>query len=318
MPEIPGRNISGRTIALLGTTAFVGLVALSVVGGSFYTVDQGDRAVITYLGEIVGVSEPGFHTKLPFIETANEISLRTNLLRLDALATYSNDQQPAEITLTVAWKPVPGREAEVYERFGSLRALQDRVLIPSATEAFKVVFGQFNAATAISERAKLNQKVVDGVTAAVVGSPIIIESVRVENIDFSDAYESSIEKRMLAEVEVAQLRQNAAREIEQAKITVTKATAAADSAIADATGASRSSELRAQGEAKATVLRATAEAQAIAVKATAEAGAIRQRGDALPDNPQLVDLTKAEAWDGKLPTTMIPGTAIPFLDVAAK
>jgi len=32
------------------------------------------------------------------------------------------------------------------------------------------------------------------------------------------------------------------------------------------------------------------------------------------DNPGLVTLTTAERWDGKLPTTMIPGNSVPFIN----
>jgi regulator of protease activity HflC (stomatin/prohibitin superfamily) len=52
----------------------------------------------------------------------------------------------------------------------------------------------------------------------------------------------------------------------------------------------------ARGEADATLLRAEAEAKAIKI-----------RGDALRENPALVDLTIAEKWDGKLPEQYLGG-----------
>ena len=36
---------------------------------------------------------------------------------------------------------------------------------------------------------------------------------------------------------------------------------------------------------------------------------------ALGTNPNLVTLTQAERWDGKLPVTMVPGGALPMLTV---
>ena len=41
--------------------------------------------------------------------------------------------------------------------------------------------------------------------AKAVDGPVIIDSVQVENIDFSKAYEKSVEERMLAEVETERL-----------------------------------------------------------------------------------------------------------------
>jgi hypothetical protein len=37
---------------------------------------------------------------------------------------------------------------------------------------------------------------------------------------------------------------------------------------------------------------------------------------ALRDNPGLPTLTAAEKWNGVLPTTMVPGNALPFLNLA--
>jgi regulator of protease activity HflC (stomatin/prohibitin superfamily) len=132
----------------------------------------------------------------------------------------------------------------------------------------------------------------DAIQAAVSG-PIIIESVQIENIDFSDAYENSIEQRMLAEVEVQRIQQNAEREKVQAEIAVIQAEAAA----------------------AARIEQATAEAQAITLTGEAEASAIRARGEALRDNPNLINLVQAERWNGQLPTTMIPDATVPFMNM---
>jgi hypothetical protein len=37
--------------------------------------------------------------------------------------------------------------------------------------------------------------------------------------------------------------------------------------------------------------------------------------EALAQNQNLVNLIQAEKWDGKLPQTMVPGGALPFLQV---
>ena len=45
----------------------------------------------------------------------------------------------------------------------------------------------------------------------------------------------------------------------------------------------------------------------------AQAAAIRAQAEALKSNPTLIDLRKAERWDGKLPTAIYAGAPIPFL-----
>ena len=78
----------------------------------------------------------------------------------------------------------------------------------------------------------------------------------------------------------------------------------------------------AKAEAAKEVERATGEANGKLLIAEAEAKAIKIRAEALRSNPELVELVKAEAqkdavqrWDGKLPTQMIPGTAVPMINI---
>jgi regulator of protease activity HflC (stomatin/prohibitin superfamily) len=136
--------------------------------------------------------------------------------------------------------------------------------------------------TAIQERERLSKEVQEAIQGATKNPVIIVESVQIENIDFSEAYEQSIEQRMLAEVEVQKVQQNAQREKVQAEILVIQAKAEADAK-------------KLQGE--------------------AEAHSINARGRALAQNPALVELIQAEKWDGKLPTTMVPGQTVPFINV---
>jgi uncharacterized membrane protein YqiK len=72
---------------------------------------------------------------------------------------------------------------------------------------------------------------------------------------------------------------------------------------------------KATAEANAVRQRAQAEADAIRLRGEAQASAIRARAAALGDNPNLVGLVQAEKWDGKLPVTMLPGGAVPMLNL---
>ena len=51
------------------------------------------------------------------------------------------------------------------------------------------------------------------------------------------------------------------------------------------------------------------------LRGEAEAAALTAKSAALRDNPGYVALTAAEKWDGKLPQTMVPGSAVPFVTV---
>lgn len=113
---------------------------------------------------------------------------------------------------------------------------------------------------------------------AVVG-PVVIDGVQIENIDFSDAYEKSIEDRMKAEVAIATRRQNLETEKIQGANCGNSGQAEADSKLAAA-----------KAEAETIRVKGAAEAETIRLKSAAEAEAIRLRGEALRDNPALLPL----------------------------
>ena len=71
--------------------------------------------------------------------------------------------------------------------------------------------------------------------------------------------------------------------------------------------------VQATADATARITAAKAEADAIRLKGEAEAAALQAKAAALRDNPGYVALTAAEKWDGKLPTTFVPGSAVPFV-----
>ncbi|MBB4017608.1 regulator of protease activity HflC (stomatin/prohibitin superfamily) [Chelatococcus caeni] len=275
-------------IAALAVAAF--FTAVTTLFGSWYTIDQGERGVLLRNGAVTGVAGPGLGFKMPIVDDIVTFSVQDRIVTYERLAAYSRDQQPADMQVSVNYRLVPEQVVDIYSRFGSEEAVVARLIQPRVMSELKTVFGRFNAVTAIQERERLNAEVRAAIAEAVAG-PVIITGVQIENLDFSDAYEASIEQRMLAEVEVQRLRQNAEREKVQAEITVTQATAKADA-------------VRAQAQ---------ADADAIKLRGEAEAQAIRARGEALRDNPNLVGLVQAERWNGQLPTTMVPGGAVPML-----
>jgi regulator of protease activity HflC (stomatin/prohibitin superfamily) len=219
--------------------------------------------------------------------------------------SYSYDQQPANLKISVTLRASPEKVADLYAKFGALQTAVNQVVSPVVNQQVKVVFGRYTAVKAIQERGQLNGAIKDAITATLNNDPmIIIESVQLENIEFSQTYLHSIEQRMLAEVEVQKLQQNAEREKVQAQITVTQATAKANAVRAEA-----------QANAEATRLNGEAKASNIRITGDAEAAAIEARAKALGTNPNLVTLVQAERWNGVLPTTMVPGSAVPFVSI---
>ncbi|MBG1231700.1 prohibitin family protein [Aestuariivirga litoralis] len=296
LPFSPGIMRSGVAVIVI---LIAGVLALM---NSWYTVDQGDRGILLTNGALSTVTGPGLHFKVPFLQRVEKISLRQQVVRwgsdqengggLPVMQGYSRDQQPADMRVTVNFHVPESEVANVYANYGSLEALADRVIARKAPQEIKTVFGQYDAVSVIQNRAKFNKDVSDAISKVTDG-PVMIDSVQVENINFSSAYEQAVEARMTAQVEVQKQEQNLQQEKIKADIAVTQA----------------------QGRASSVKAEADASAYKTKIEGEATADAIRLRAAALANNPLLVDLTKAERWNGELPTTMVPGSATPFIDV---
>jgi len=261
-----------------------GLIMLVILFASFYTIDQGERGVIVRNGAVIGTAEPGLHFKAPFIDSVYEIKVRDTTLAWDKnfpLETYTFDQQPAKLHLSVTYRVQASAVERVYREFGTVESLEQRAIARRVPDAIKNIFGTYTAPRAIQERAKLSADLAAAVKKAHMDLPLDIVGVQLEEIDYGPDYEGAVAARMKAEVAIATATQN---------------------------------QKTAQVEADTKVLQAKAEAQATEMRGKAEAFAIRAKTDALAQQGKyLVQLEIAQRWDGKMPESMPPDAAMSFL-----
>jgi regulator of protease activity HflC (stomatin/prohibitin superfamily) len=281
-----------RSMLRLVATTVLAAFALLTLLMSYTSIDQGARGVHLRFGKIVGIMEPGANWKIPFVDSVREISVQNTSRYFESVQAYSQDQQTAVMKVSVNFHIPSEQVAELYSQYGNVDNLLSRVIDRVTPNIVENTFGQYTALKAVQERAILTADVTKNLRNAITG-PLAIDSVQVENIDFSDAYENSIEERMKSEVAIQTQKQIYETEKVKADIAITQANGRAESALAEAKAAAEATRLR--GE--------------------AEASAIRAKGEALRQNAALVELTAAERWNGVLPTTMIPGAAVPYITV---
>lgn len=140
----------------------------------------------------------------------------------------------------------------------------------------------------------ISNEISQGIRKALENQPIEIRNVSLVELQYSEAYENGIEKSMQEEIN----RQTAIRAQETAKIKA------------------ETVKIEQQGKSDAVVIEAKANAEAVRLAGQAQADAIKAKSEALEKQGMgLVQLTLAEKWQGYLPTTMIPGSALPMLDI---
>src|SRR3954447_3159331 len=98
-----------------------GLFILGLIFGSFYTVQQQNRAIIERFGRYVRTAQPGLNFKIPYIEhIAQRVSLRVQQLLVE-VETKTLDNVFVKLFVAVQYRVVEGSEADSYYK------LQDHV-----------------------------------------------------------------------------------------------------------------------------------------------------------------------------------------------
>lgn len=261
--------------------AIAALFVLVMLFNSVYTINETERGVVLAGGKLSKVEEPGIHFKLPGYHEIKRISLQTWTDKFERLEAYSNDQQAASMQVSVTWTANPAMVAELYRTALNLDQVTARFIRPKTPSEVENTFGQFTAEKLVQDRTQFVLALTESIRRNVPAF-VQIESVQVENVNFSDAYEATIEEKAKAEVATATAAKKEARAVIDARAYV------------------------AQQQALATAKKnqMLAEAEGIREKGKAEADAIIAKANALKNNPQLIELIEAERWNGSRATTI--------------
>src|SRR5215468_350563 len=162
-PAIPGQEPHMNNKVIAAVVAAV-IVVAAIVLGSWYTVDQTERGVLLRNGAVVGTAQPGLGFKVPVIDSVEKISVRTATYTWDKMNSYSFDQQPADLKISVTLRAAPEKVADLYAKFGTLDAAVNQVVSPVVNQQVKIVFGHYTAVKAIQERGSLNAEIKNAIS----------------------------------------------------------------------------------------------------------------------------------------------------------
>lgn len=269
--------IAGGIIALIA--------AAIVLPMTFYTVPDGHVAVVKAFSKAVRQEPPGFQTKTPFVESVEiyEVRERKNTETLNAA---TQNQLPATAVVSVNWTVNKESAMDLFVQYGGLEQFEERILDPRIRSAAKAALSRFRADEMIRDRNSVVSEIAQEIRNVTERLPVNITDIQLENVDLPEQY-------MTAILEKEKARENAERQkhsLEQQRI---KAQETVQTAEADRD----SNKAIADGNAYRTI-----------TEATAEADAIELINAQLAQSATYVELVKAKAWNGQLPTTMLTGS----------
>ncbi len=267
-----------KTIALVGSLLVVLILALFLK--PFTIVGAGDRGVVLHWGAFQGhIMQPGFNPRWPISEYIVSMSVQTQKIETDS-ETYSKDLQTVSIHSALTYALDPAAVGDIYKDVGLGYA--DKLLAPAIQSTVKQSIAKYTAEELVTHRAQAQDEIETTLRARLSQQHILVQQYSLVNEDFDDKYEAAINQKQVEQ-------QNA----EKAKYVTAQKEQEKQQAILAAQALAETSKLQADALAS-------------------------QNGD------KVIQLKLAEAaleaakrWSGNLPTTMVPGGALPFLNIPA-
>ena len=227
-----------KKLSFSGTIVIlVAVLCLALIPSSFHTVEAGQVAVVKHLGEARNVRPAGTYFDFWITEKYEYYDAKVQNMDIKTQA-YSKDAQTMVITMNVQYKIDEGKVIDIANHYGTIDLLANRIE-SIAIEKTKATLSSYSAMNIIETRANISPLVEETIKKAVNEEYCVdIVAVVLTNIDFSDAFEKTVEDKMIAEQEKLKAEYeketaivNAEKELEVAKL---QAQAKLEKAKADA------------------------------------------------------------------------------------
>ena len=292
----PGTPFAGRGLERIGIgVAALGAV-LAVIAQAVVVVPNGRAGVLfnAFSGVRPTPIEPGTHIVLPGVENVTFYPTLLQELTLsrrgeggpdvdESIKALSKEGLEISADVTVQYQIVAASAPKLHKSVGPTYVAT--VIRPQVRSKVRDGIGQFNAADLIStQRKALENTVTESLRQVFTDADLELRSILLREIRIPDSVAKAIEEKQTAEQRVQTEKNN--REAERIR---------ADTAVVKAEGESKAAVARAQGEAKALAL----------------------RGQALRQNPQLIQLTVAEKLAPGIQTVMLPSQGNFLLDIGS-
>ena len=269
------KNTKAGKIAL---AAVIVVVALILIFSSFSIVNEGFIGVKYRFGKIVGDNlSAGLNIHIPFIEKVEQVDIREQVYSVITDAYTSDTQTVNNLSLKLNYCYDSEKLAEIIRSAG-IGNVESKWLVQNVAKISKDEIGKVKAEDLVQNRSGVQDAIYGSLKETLEPHGIVVTAFAIENISFDEAFEQSIQAKVIAAQDALKM-QNKTAEKEE--------------------------------EAKQKVISAQAEADSQKIKADADAYAIETIQKQLAQSPNYIDYMKINNWDGVLPQAV--GDVNPFI-----
>lgn len=263
----------------------IALVLVTIVP-CIQVIPEGSTGIRITMGKVdKNLIQPGPTYKLPFVQSIKTVNNKQQTYKFsDRIWGESSEQTVVYMEdVAVSYQIMPEYSVWLYT---NVTDYQTNALPPTVvSSAMKAAMVELET-DSVTNRAKIEPIAVDKLQKALndkyEGKEVVhITSINIDNMDFEENYNKAIEQRQIAKLEYEKQQTEIKTQLEKAN---------ADK---------QEREIKAQAAANEKKIAADAEAESIKTVADAQAEANKKLANSITKD--LVDYTKIEKWDGKLP-----------------
>lgn len=189
-------------------------------------VDSDQAGFKTWWGkpdnEVLG---PGLYGVSPIGGNLIKYPVRDMKADIDMQA-YTKDMQQAAFQIAVIYAPDKTRLVELHTKYGADYA--HVIILPAVASAVKEVVGTWEADHLVNGRDKATAEIRDKTYAMLEGTPVLLKSLVIMNIDYSDVFERAIEEKVVQQQAAIKAKNKTAQVEEEAKQKIITAKAEAE------------------------------------------------------------------------------------------
>ena len=203
----------------------VALIALVVIWDGATVVNSGHVGVVHRLGAVQPEHLPeGFHLKIPFLDSVEEVDIRLRKAENQATAA-SKDLQVVSTQVAVQYSLTGSTMPNTYQNIGLRSAVETTAIDPGITESVKAITAQYTAEELVTQRAQVKAKIQEAIEAfvnttleqkGVIGA-VKLANVAITDFEFSAEFNRAIEDKVRAEQEALQAENEKLRRVTQAE-----------------------------------------------------------------------------------------------------
>lgn len=195
-------------------------MAISIA--SITIVPAGHKGVTLNMGAVTGaVMNEGINFKIPFVQNAEIIDVRVKKYESKDNSSASKDLQTIKSSIAVNYRVNQDHVADLYQKIGM--SYESTVINPAISECIKSVTSRYTAEELITKRTEVSEEMKKFLQNKLSEKYILVDSFNIINFDFTDAFNTAIEEKQIAEQNALKAKYDLERIKTEAEQAVTKA-----------------------------------------------------------------------------------------------